>query len=97
MRSRRAFLFGAGNAAVDAEAPVATLSDMCLARAGIACMSCRDACPEDAIGFRPRIGGPFDPEIRVAACTGCGQCVSACPAGAISLAGIHSEGKAGHA
>lgn len=65
-------------------AHVAAIGDGCLAQAGIACMTCRDACPESAIAMRPRIGGPFLPELDPAACTGCGACVGTCPAGAIT-------------
>lgn len=55
----------------------------CLVQAGIACMSCRDACPETAIAMQPRIGAPFLPRLDAAACTGCGACAAACPADAI--------------
>jgi len=58
----------------------------CLARAGITCMACRDACPEAAIAMRPRIGGPFLPVLDEDICTGCGACVAPCPGQAISLA-----------
>jgi len=56
----------------------------CLVHAGIACMTCRDVCPELAISMRPRMGGPFLPELDEAACTGCGECVAHCPADAIA-------------
>ncbi|WP_109574837.1 ferredoxin-type protein NapF [Aminobacter sp. AP02] len=65
---------------------VVAISDDCLARNGISCMTCRDACPQAAISFRPRIGGPFLPELREAACTGCGACIAPCPARAIAIA-----------
>lgn len=64
-------------------AHVMEISTDCFAHAGIACMSCRDACPEQAIAMRPRIGAPFLPWIDAAACTGCGACSASCPAGAI--------------
>lgn len=64
---------------------VAAISEGCLAKSGITCMACRDACPEEAIRFRPRIGGPFLPEILTQICTGCGACVAPCPAGAVSM------------
>lgn len=57
----------------------------CLAHAGIHCSSCNDACDDDAIGMKPRIGGPPLPQLADAACTGCGACVGVCPGRAISL------------
>ncbi|MBA4491914.1 ferredoxin-type protein NapF [Paracoccus sp. S1E-3] len=63
----------------------AAISDGCLARRGTTCMSCRDACPEDAIRFIPRMGGPFLPDLSAAACTGCGACIAPCPAEAIAM------------
>jgi ferredoxin-type protein NapF len=62
------------------------ISEACLPRAGISCMACRDACEPAAIRFRPRVGGPFLPEIDAEACTGCGECISVCPADAIEFA-----------
>lgn len=64
---------------------VAAISTACFANAGVACQSCRDACPEQAIRFRPRIGGPFLPDLDEDACSGCGACTSVCPAGAIAV------------
>lgn len=61
----------------------ADITDDCLTHAGIACMTCRDTCPEAAITMQPRIGGPFLPRLEAASCTGCGACISACPADAI--------------
>lgn len=61
------------------------ISDTCLVQAGIACMTCRDACPSEAVTLRPRIGGPFLPEIDAERCTGCGACIAPCPVDAISV------------
>lgn len=61
------------------------VSSSCFAKSGIACQSCRDACPEQAIHFRPRIGGPFLPELDEDACSGCGACIGVCPASAIAV------------
>lgn len=61
------------------------ISEACFAKSGIACQSCRDACPEQAIRFRPRIGGPFIPELDEDACSGCGACIGVCPASAIAV------------
>ncbi|HUG60258.1 MAG TPA: ferredoxin-type protein NapF [Methylomirabilota bacterium] len=62
------------------------IGDGCLPFEGVVCQSCRDACPESAIRFQPRRGGPFLPDIRVSACTGCGACIAPCPTSAIRLA-----------
>lgn len=59
------------------------ITDACLTQAGIACMSCRDACPEAAIRMQPRIGAPFLAVLDADCCTGCGACVAPCPSDAI--------------
>ena len=67
------------------------ISSSCFAKSGIACQSCRDICPEQAIRFTPRIGGPFVPELDEDACSACGACIGVCPASAI---GVSERGKA---
>jgi ferredoxin-type protein NapF len=78
--SRRALLRGQFLAK-----PIAVIGDGCLVEAGIVCRSCGDACPASAIRFRPRIGLPPQAIVDEAACTGCGDCVGACPGEAITL------------
>lgn len=73
-------------------AHVAAIGDGCLAQNYVACQSCRDACPEQAIRFRPRAGGPFLPEVDTDSCSGCGACIGLCPVGAIGTAARHEEG-----
>src|SRR5690554_3812425 len=59
------------------------IGDRCLSRSGIECRSCQDACPENAIHFRPRLGSSAEPVLQVDLCTGCGACLVQCPANAI--------------
>ncbi|SEH86768.1 ferredoxin-type protein NapF [Rhizobium tibeticum] len=64
---------------------VAVIGAECLAKRNIACQSCGEACPLQAIRFRPRIGGPFVPELDFDVCSGCGGCIGICPVGAIAI------------
>ena len=64
---------------------MASITDNCLARNRVACQSCRDACPEQAIQFAPRLGGPFLPVVNDDGCNGCGACISVCPVDAITV------------
>lgn len=64
---------------------VAEVSGGCLPARGTACQACGETCPEQAIRFEPRIGGPFLPVIETAACTGCGACLQVCPVDAIAM------------
>lgn len=61
------------------------ISDGCIARQGVECRVCGEACGEAAIRFRPRIGGAALPVIEAERCTGCGACVAPCPAAAIEI------------
>jgi ferredoxin-type protein NapF len=81
-RSRRWLL--TGGAAAGPRRGIA-IADACLARAGVVCQGCGDACPERAIGFPLRRGGPPLPVVEEDRCTGCGACVAICPVGAIGL------------
>lgn len=63
----------------------AQVGDACLARRGVECRSCGDACDVFAIRFSPRLGGPPLPQIDTNNCTGCGACVRPCPVQAITL------------
>lgn len=64
---------------------VARIGRDCFPLRGVACQTCRDACPEAAIRFAFALGAPAAPLIDEAACTGCGACAAACPAGAIDF------------
>jgi ferredoxin-type protein NapF len=63
----------------------AAISPACLAGSGIHCQSCGDACTAGAIRFAHRLGGPPMPLLLTERCTGCGDCLTVCPAGAISI------------
>ena len=64
---------------------VARIDATCLARLGVECQSCGDACEAQAIRFRVHVGAVPDPRVDSSHCTGCGACVRACPATAITV------------
>jgi ferredoxin-type protein NapF len=64
---------------------IATIGAQCLATRRIECRICQDACPEAAVLFRPALRSAAQVTIDSTACTGCGACVSTCPATAITL------------
>jgi len=70
---------------------IASVGVDCFAGRGIVCQSCGDACPESAIRFKARLGGPALPEVAADRCTGCGACIAACPAQAIAAGGRPPE------
>lgn len=80
--SRRAFLTRREPGAAE---PGLIVGDTCLARRGVVCQTCRDACPEGAVRFPPLLARVALPVVDLAACTGCGACVEACPVGAIRM------------
>lgn len=63
----------------------AAIGDACLARSGVECRVCGEACDEAAIRFRPTRGGVAQPQLDAARCTGCGACYAPCPVEAIAL------------
>lgn len=70
----------------------AVIGRTCFSFNGIACRVCADHCVARAIRFFALRGGAFVPRLDVSRCTGCGACISACPADAIS-AEAHSDGQ----
>jgi ferredoxin-type protein NapF len=65
----------------------AAIGEQCLAQRRIECRICCDQCDAGAIRFPLRAGGISQPLLDSARCTGCGACVAACPAGAVSVSG----------
>ncbi len=64
---------------------VARVGASCLGHQGVVCMTCQDACPEQAITHRPVQGGAGMPRVDADRCSGCGACVAPCPTGALAL------------
>ncbi|MXR37273.1 ferredoxin-type protein NapF [Craterilacuibacter sinensis] len=64
----------------------AVIAKNCLAAQQIECRVCGESCDADAIRFELAIGQAPRPLLALEACTGCGECVRACPAAAITLA-----------
>jgi ferredoxin-type protein NapF len=59
----------------------------CLARRGVVCQTCGDACEARALRFQHKSGHRVPvPVIDAAVCTGCGACVASCPVNAIGMA-----------
>lgn len=67
-------------------AAVAAVSAACLETTGTACRICAEHCGENALSFRPQLGGRSALIIDAETCTGCGACVAPCPVRALSLA-----------
>jgi ferredoxin-type protein NapF len=63
----------------------AVITAGCLTRNRVVCRSCGETCETSAIRFRLAPGGVSTPEIALAACNGCGDCVPACPVRAIAM------------
>ncbi|WP_261835753.1 ferredoxin-type protein NapF [Vibrio ishigakensis] len=63
----------------------ATIKESCLALQNVECRTCSDVCEPFAIQFSLQIGRVAQPKLDSNLCTGCGACVSACPATAISM------------
>jgi ferredoxin-type protein NapF len=84
---RRRLLFGRSTPPSEppTTSPVAVIAEAYLAFRGIACMTCRDACPTGAIRFALAFGGAR-PRVEAGACTGCAECTPVCPVGAIAVA-----------
>jgi len=79
---------GAFDGAVDLEKSWkwrAHVGSTCLDKRGIVCRACEASCQENAIRFRPALGGRSEVSVLLTACTGCGVCVASCPNNAIKM------------
>lgn len=85
--ARRAFLGGRRHAAAEHGVAV-EIGAACLARHGVECRLCGDACDTGALRFRPTRGGIAQPVLDLSRCTRCGECVAPCPVAAVSVAAI---------
>ncbi|MDH5190615.1 MAG: ferredoxin-type protein NapF [Gammaproteobacteria bacterium] len=63
----------------------AVITDSCLAKKGIVCVSCQEECEQNAIKFIPVAGHIPAPDINISSCTGCGACYGSCPVNSISI------------
>ena len=63
----------------------ADITGGCLAFQGVECALCEDYCKANAISFRRFAGGFALAEVSAETCTGCGACVVACPALALTM------------
>ena len=63
----------------------ASINDKCFAERGIVCRSCGEVCEMRAIRFKLAVGGVAHIEFNTSDCSGCGECVSICPANAIQI------------
>jgi ferredoxin-type protein NapF len=61
------------------------VGETCLARKGIECRVCGEACEAQALRFVPARGGASTLRVLAERCTGCGECVAPCPTAAITL------------
>jgi len=76
--SKRSFLCGRWSSGPRIEAS-------CLNKLGVYCEHCREVCEVGAVRFAYAVGKLAYPVIEPDACTRCGDCVTACPADAISV------------
>lgn len=84
VRSRRQFLFGSQAVGMP-QGGVAVFLPNCLALNAVVCRACAEQCDLDLIRFKPQLGGVSFPTLDAERCTGCADCLAACPTQAIVL------------
>lgn len=73
----------------------AFVTDNCLARRGILCITCLEHCALRAIRRHLITRSTMPPEIDVSACSGCGACYRSCPVDAIVLTRLDTPNSSG--
>lgn len=84
--SRRNFLLGRRTAEPGPQ--VVLIGSGCLAANGVVCRSCAESCDAGAIRFRLQLGGIALAELDATRCTGCAECLPACPTRALVLQAV---------
>lgn len=86
MPARRRFLLIGTPAQAAAAGPrKARIARGCVTFEGIVCRGCAERCEPRAIRFEPLPRGRSLARVDAGGCNGCGDCVGACPVGAIAL------------
>ncbi len=73
---------------IEARSPwqqVARVGEECFSERGVICRSCGEVCEMEAIRFQQVVGGITHVSLELESCNGCGECVSICPAHAITI------------
>ncbi|WP_076721297.1 ferredoxin-type protein NapF [Motiliproteus sp. MSK22-1] len=70
----------------------AGVSENCLNQQSVYCRSCAESCEPEAIQFSFNSTLFVSPAVNLSDCTGCGACVSVCPAKAIDVKSLRSGG-----
>lgn len=68
---------------------IAHISAECFSERGVICRSCSEVCEARAIQFKQKVGGVSQLFLNTSTCNGCGECISICPARAITMKHIN--------
>lgn len=61
------------------------ISERCLSKNAVVCITCAEQCEAGAISFIPQVGRVPQPQVSATACSGCGACYRPCPVDAIQF------------